>query len=315
MLDDWQVSRQHAQLQVRDGAITIADLGTANGTTVNGARIGGTIALHPGDTIGIGATTLRLVPMQNPTPRQPTAGPARKRGPLLVGVSIALALLLCVCGTASLALIVGGRDGTPTSEVAFAPTAALGPTPDQTIAPTPAAVPPSASLPTSVAITSVAIPAIAPTATAQRPTPTVSRPVPTIPNAAQPTATAKPQAPSARPSGNVGGTYSGKVQRGYTITFRVSPDGKQISDVRARALTDCGTGRSSDTTFAPDTTFAVGPDGRFAGEGEYQPGFRYEFAGQLSGASATGYLRDSSIVVGAVCDTHRLEWAAKRQAP
>ena len=285
VLDEQQVSRHHAHLTMRAGAIVIADLGTANGTLVNGVRISGTSTLHPGDLIQIGATTFRLAP-------------ARASGGrwLLFGGIAALVLVLCVCGTASLALLVGSRGGTPTPEQGFAPAATaptgLGGGVTPTLPGLGVTVPAAAAAPTF---------ASAPTTAAARPTPTaVARQV---------------QAAPGRTASNAGGTYSGKVQRGYTITFQISADGKEISNVEARALTDCGTGRSSDTNFAPDATFAIGPDGSFAGQGEYQAGYRWEFTGQLSGASATGYLRDYSVVAGAVCDTRRLQWTAERQTP
>lgn len=292
-LDEQQVSRHHAQITMRAGAIIVADLGAANGTLVNGVRISGTSTLRPGDLIQIGATALRLAPADAAIPPQP-AGTSGRRWLLFGGIA-ALLLVLCACGTASLAILVDGRGGTPTPEQAFEPVGTAPAGISAGVTPTPPGV--SVTIPVAASVPTLAS---APTTAAARPTPTVIR---------------QAQAPSGRPASNAGGTYSGKVQRGYTITFQVSSDGKMISDVEARALTDCGTGQSSDTTFAPDATFAIGPDGTFAGQGEYQPGFRWEFAGQLSGASATGYLRDYSVVAGAVCDTRRLQWTAARQAP
>jgi Inner membrane component of T3SS, cytoplasmic domain/Protein of unknown function (DUF3662) len=56
-LDDPQVSRQHARLQSRNGVLLLADVGSTNGTRVNGQRIR-EVALGVGDRIEIGGTEL-----------------------------------------------------------------------------------------------------------------------------------------------------------------------------------------------------------------------------------------------------------------
>ena len=58
-IDSAVVSRRHAQLLVRDGRVSIEDLGSRNGTFVNGTRLTGASPLAHGDEIRIG--TLRLV--------------------------------------------------------------------------------------------------------------------------------------------------------------------------------------------------------------------------------------------------------------
>jgi len=56
-LDDPQVSRQHARLQSRNGVLLLADVGSTNGTRVNGQRIH-EVALGVGDRIEVGGTEL-----------------------------------------------------------------------------------------------------------------------------------------------------------------------------------------------------------------------------------------------------------------
>ena len=59
VLADANVSRRHAE--VRPGAAgtwTIADLGSTNGVLVNGRRISGAQALHPGDRIALGTADI-----------------------------------------------------------------------------------------------------------------------------------------------------------------------------------------------------------------------------------------------------------------
>jgi pSer/pThr/pTyr-binding forkhead associated (FHA) protein len=58
---DHELSRRHARV-ARDasGQLTIEDLGSANGTFVNGERVRGRHVLRVGDTVRIGSTTLQL---------------------------------------------------------------------------------------------------------------------------------------------------------------------------------------------------------------------------------------------------------------
>jgi DNA-binding winged helix-turn-helix (wHTH) protein len=52
------MSRHHARVRVRRNGLTLEDLGSKNGTLVNGALVNGTIELHPGDTINVGGELL-----------------------------------------------------------------------------------------------------------------------------------------------------------------------------------------------------------------------------------------------------------------
>jgi pSer/pThr/pTyr-binding forkhead associated (FHA) protein len=56
-LADRGASRRHAQIRVKDGAATLTDLGSTNGTEVNGHSVQ-TAALDDGDRITIGTTVL-----------------------------------------------------------------------------------------------------------------------------------------------------------------------------------------------------------------------------------------------------------------
>ena len=57
--DDY-VSARHARLEPRLDGTWVEDLGSTNGTFVNGARVEGTRRLQAGDVVGIGSTELRL---------------------------------------------------------------------------------------------------------------------------------------------------------------------------------------------------------------------------------------------------------------
>ncbi|WP_330328977.1 FHA domain-containing protein [Streptomyces sp. NBC_00536] len=62
VLDDLVVSRRHAELRSRpDGGYEIADLGSHNGTYLNGARVARAAAIAEGDIVGIGHTAFCLI--------------------------------------------------------------------------------------------------------------------------------------------------------------------------------------------------------------------------------------------------------------
>jgi hypothetical protein len=59
VLSDPTVSRRHAQLHFRDGRWILQDLGSRNGTIVNGVRVG-RCELRPGDELRVGAQRLTV---------------------------------------------------------------------------------------------------------------------------------------------------------------------------------------------------------------------------------------------------------------
>jgi len=59
-LEDDKVSRQHARIELEHGEPTIRDLGSRNGTRVNGQRISSEVALLDGDRIQLGDSTAKL---------------------------------------------------------------------------------------------------------------------------------------------------------------------------------------------------------------------------------------------------------------
>jgi hypothetical protein len=65
LLDDPSVSRRHARLSWKRGRFWVEDLGSANGTTVNGKRINRT-NLDPGDRVGLGIYEAELSAPQAP---------------------------------------------------------------------------------------------------------------------------------------------------------------------------------------------------------------------------------------------------------
>ncbi len=60
VLDQPMVSWQHARLLRRSGGLIVEDLGSTNGTFVNGRRIAGSVPVSSGDVIGLGSYSFRL---------------------------------------------------------------------------------------------------------------------------------------------------------------------------------------------------------------------------------------------------------------
>jgi len=85
VLADPEVSRRHAKVRALDDALAIEDLGSTNGTYVNGQRVTGVAELKDGDAIKMGNSALRvealvedgatrLTPIQaDPAPPEPAA--------------------------------------------------------------------------------------------------------------------------------------------------------------------------------------------------------------------------------------------------
>ncbi len=74
VLDDPLVSRRHAVLFVDGGRVTVEDLGSRNGTLVNGARIEAAVMLEEGDRLTIGVHQLTLVAGARGRERKQTVG-------------------------------------------------------------------------------------------------------------------------------------------------------------------------------------------------------------------------------------------------
>ncbi len=90
LTEDSELSRRHARVTRDDrGRLAIEDLGSANGTFVNGRRISARVQLNAGDSVKVGATTLDVVqagsaPLAAPgpvAPRTPAPEPVAPRTP------------------------------------------------------------------------------------------------------------------------------------------------------------------------------------------------------------------------------------------
>lgn len=72
VLPDGQVSRRHLELRVDGEHVVVTDLGSTNGTLLDGERITGTVTLEPGASLTLGETVLRLAHL--PEPARASAG-------------------------------------------------------------------------------------------------------------------------------------------------------------------------------------------------------------------------------------------------
>ncbi len=57
-IDSVTLSRRHARIVVTNGEATVEDLGSKNGTHVNGRRVTEPVALKDGDQIEVGSVTM-----------------------------------------------------------------------------------------------------------------------------------------------------------------------------------------------------------------------------------------------------------------
>jgi len=134
VIEDPQVSRHHARLTQQGTGYAVEDLGSTNGTFINGHRVMGTRPLNSGDTLGLGDTVVLKVvgvagagetvvahpqpqpamPSYVPPPPPPTAGfgapppppplPAQKKGSRAWLWACGCLVLLCIVVTLAAAI-------------------------------------------------------------------------------------------------------------------------------------------------------------------------------------------------------------------
>jgi len=103
-LDDVMASRKHAVLRVADDRVVLEDLGSRNGTLLNGEAITAPIELQHGDWITIGALTVSLVEegavsrdtLPSPRPSSVPPGPARETTDTKAGSVFDILLAACM---------------------------------------------------------------------------------------------------------------------------------------------------------------------------------------------------------------------------
>ncbi|HET9029020.1 MAG TPA: FHA domain-containing protein [Candidatus Aquilonibacter sp.] len=60
VLADPEVSRRHARFETQGDTVFVRDLGSSNGTFLNGKRLSAAIELREGDEVDVGTTRLRV---------------------------------------------------------------------------------------------------------------------------------------------------------------------------------------------------------------------------------------------------------------
>lgn len=127
-INDAEVSRRHARLQFQGGKYVIEDVGSTNGTHVNGQRIMSAYVLKPGDVVSFGegivlgyeaadfdpgatlavprsAKAARAAAAPPPPPAQAYAGQvpaeplisAKKTNPLPIVIGVGAVVFICAC--------------------------------------------------------------------------------------------------------------------------------------------------------------------------------------------------------------------------
>ena len=74
VIADPSVSTSHAKLQRRDDIWMLTDLGSTNGTFVEGERLTGEVALGPGTTVKFGEVAVLFEPFDEPMPVRRSSG-------------------------------------------------------------------------------------------------------------------------------------------------------------------------------------------------------------------------------------------------
>jgi hypothetical protein len=81
VIDDPGVSRCHARVLADGGGVIVEDLGSSNGTFVNGERISGPVELAAGDEIQVGGTVLGVEGADAATAMMPPGAPPTDHHP------------------------------------------------------------------------------------------------------------------------------------------------------------------------------------------------------------------------------------------
>jgi len=92
VVDDPRVSREHARIEPRDGEHFVVDLGSRNGTRVNGQPVTRPVGLRDGDQVQLGDAVVLRYELVAERSRMPLMGSLALLGVLLVASAIFFAL-------------------------------------------------------------------------------------------------------------------------------------------------------------------------------------------------------------------------------
>src|SRR5512147_759785 len=77
VINDAEVSRRHSRLMFQGGKYVLEDLGSTNGTFVNGQRLAGPVVLKPGDIVSLGEQIVLMYDAINMDPGATMVAQAR----------------------------------------------------------------------------------------------------------------------------------------------------------------------------------------------------------------------------------------------
>jgi pSer/pThr/pTyr-binding forkhead associated (FHA) protein len=126
-INDAEISRKHSRLSFQGGKYVLEDLGSTNGTFVNGQRLAGPVVLKPGDVVSLGEQIVLMYdainmdpgatvavsrksvqaappPIQSASPvySSPAAfpvAPAKKTNMTPVFIGVGVLLFICLCAS------------------------------------------------------------------------------------------------------------------------------------------------------------------------------------------------------------------------
>jgi hypothetical protein len=110
--DDAEISRQHARIsRGPDGEFVVEDLGSTNGTFVNGKRIDAPRRLADGDRLEVGATTLTVALPSAQAPATTVTTAEREMPPPAAGIPpLSLRIDVDLAGRVALLALDDGSD-------------------------------------------------------------------------------------------------------------------------------------------------------------------------------------------------------------
>jgi class 3 adenylate cyclase len=88
LIADPQTSRRHAQIEVRGRDIMVEDLGSTNGTFLDGDRVDVPVVLRPGSVVRIGDTTIELLAPVDAARSTQAGDDGRSRSTVVAGASL-----------------------------------------------------------------------------------------------------------------------------------------------------------------------------------------------------------------------------------
>ncbi|HEY0458999.1 MAG TPA: FHA domain-containing protein [Pyrinomonadaceae bacterium] len=125
--DNSNISRNHARIEFKDGKFVVTDLGSSNGTTVNGQKTEGETALNDGDFITLGNSVIVEFIIEDDTPENAgddsemvesssipeavSANESKSNFPLILGITGAVCGLAVVFAVAATFVYFAGKGG------------------------------------------------------------------------------------------------------------------------------------------------------------------------------------------------------------